>query len=96
MAKCNLCDAAIMWVRTADGASIPLALPSVPNGNAWLEPDPSDPRKKVAVIASKDRPRPDGVRAFLPHFVNCPGYAAKKRIEKSLKMADVEPAEEAS
>lgn len=71
-----------MWckTRTADGKtkSMPVDVTPARNGNCWFEDG-------VLVFASKDRPKPEGVRLFRSHFVDCPGYKAKKDLERRLK-----------
>lgn len=81
-AKCNLCGDPIFWAKTKNksgkSSSMPLNAEPDPTGNAWFEDG-------LVVIASNDRPKPRGVRAFRPHFIDCKVYVAKKKLERALK-----------
>lgn len=78
MARCNFCDEPIIWAKTPDNKRLPLNARPTDRGNAWFD-------NGVVRISSAEHPIPDGVRRFVPHFIGCEPYKAKKALEAKLK-----------
>ena len=74
MARCKSRGAAITWVKTTHGKSMPLDLKPAPTGNVWL-----DIMGLANVLAPGEDPPPGTGMRYMPHWATCPNASQHRK-----------------